>query len=154
MPSGLSNGTNARRLAPILRVSLSSSRSLTPYVGGAIGLVFSLDLGGDTLSDLGPRSQDGFEVLAITCSTTASRTQLFLVLVELLRRRRCTTRCLVSIQIFLFSKMEYNTTKTKFPNSGLQANIVKSAHICRFGGNLRSKSSAWLMSGQLNLAIT
>ena len=43
---------------------------------------------------------------------------------------------------------------TKFPNFGLQANIVKSAHICRFEENLRSKWSAWLMSGQLNLAIT
>ena len=43
---------------------------------------------------------------------------------------------------------------TKFPNFGLQANIMKSAHICRFEENLRPKWFAWLMSGQLHLAIT
>ena len=42
MPSGLSNGANARALVSILQVSLSSSRSLTLYVGASTGLVFSL----------------------------------------------------------------------------------------------------------------
>ena len=60
-PSGLSNGPNARALDPILQVSLSSSRCLTPFVGGAIGLVFSLHLGGTHCRIwFWPRSQERF----------------------------------------------------------------------------------------------
>ena len=86
MPSGLRNGTNARALVPILQVSLSSSRSLATCVGGAIGLVFSLDLEGTVCRILFcPRPQERFcsfgsmSLLAVTCSTTASRTQLVFV---------------------------------------------------------------------------
>lgn len=64
-------------------------------------------------------------------------------------------RCVDSMQIHrFFSNMEYNHVVTKFPNFSLQANIVKSAHICRFESNLGSEVVRVLMSGQLNLAIT
>ena len=39
MPSGLSDSANARALVPILQVSLSSSCSLTPYVGIPAGYI-------------------------------------------------------------------------------------------------------------------
>ena len=67
--------------------------------------------------------------------------------------------CVVSMQIHrFFSNMEYNHEVTKFPNFGLQANIVKSANICRLESNLGSEvvrvidewsiapSTSWLWS--------
>ena len=143
MPSGLSNGTNARALDPILQVSLSSSRSLAPYVGGAIGLVFSLHLGGTHCRIwFWPRSQERFWS---PCHHLLSD-GLTHAIVFLCWWNYCGDDDVLpdawSPSRYFFSKMEYNHVMTKSPNSGLQANIMKSAHICRFGGNLRSKWSA------------
>ena len=156
MPSGLSNGTNARALDPILQVSLSSSRSLTPYVGGAIGLVLSLDLGGTLCRILfWPRSQERFwSSCHHLLNHGITHAIVFLCWWNCCGDDDVPPDAWSPSRYFLFSKMEYNHVMTKFPNSGLQTNIVNSAHICRFGGNLRLKWSAWLMSGQLNLAIT
>ena len=85
----------------------------------------------------GVARRGGTSLLGVTRSTTASHTHLFSVVSGTVAGMTMYHQIpALHPEIQFFSKMEHNHVETMFPNFGLQANIVKSAHICRFEENL------------------